>query len=92
MSSQANGNPPLIEFPTDFAIKAMGAKHPDFVSEILKTVQQHAPNTRAEHITTRPSSAGNYIGATVTVHVENQAQLDNIYRAITSHPMVKVVF
>ena len=83
---------PLIEFPTHFNLKIMGAQHPDFASEILKAIQQHAPNTREEHITLRSSSAGNFVGATVTVYAENQEHLDNIYRSVTSHPMVKVVF
>lgn len=82
----------LIEFPTHFNLKIMGAEHPDFASEILKTIQQHAPNTTEEHITLRPSSGGNFVSATVTVYAENQEHLDNIYRSVTSHPMVKVVF
>lgn len=84
--------PPLIEFPTDFSIKAMGAKHPDFVKEIVQAVREYAPDTREEDVVLRPSSAGNYVGATLKVYVENQEQLDNVYRALTSHPMVKVVF
>lgn len=83
---------PLIEFPCDFNIKAMGAQHPDFAAQMLAAVQPHAPATTAADITLRPSSSGNYQGATIKVHVANQEQLDNIYRALTSHPMVKVVF
>lgn len=83
---------PLIAFPTHFDLKIMGAAHPDFASEILKTIQQHAPDTTEEHVKIRPSSKGNYLGATVTVYAENQEHLDNIYRAVTSHPMVKVVY
>ncbi|MDU1347237.1 MAG: DUF493 family protein, partial [Eikenella corrodens] len=30
-------------------------------------------------------------GVTVTINAENKEQLDDIYRALTSHPMVKVV-
>ncbi|EIC13791.1 DUF493 family protein [Kingella kingae] len=82
----------LIEFPTDFKLKIMGAQHPDFVAEILKAIQRHAPNTTEEHVVLRPSSGGNFVGATVTVYAENQEHLDNIYRAVTSHHMVKVVF
>ncbi|UOP04506.1 HP0495 family protein [Conchiformibius kuhniae] len=85
-------NPPLIEFPCDFNIKAMGQTHPDFAAEMLQAVQPHAPDTRAEHIVLRPSAGGNYQSATITVHVANQNQLDDIYRALTSHPLVKVVF
>lgn len=82
----------LIEFPTHFQLKIMGAKHDDFVQEILKTICEHAPDTCENNITLRPSSKGNYLGATVTVYATSQAQLDNIYRSITAHPMVKVVF
>lgn len=84
--------PSLIEFPTHFDLKIMGAKHDDFVSEILKAIQQHAPDTTEQHVKVRPSSSGNYLGATVTVYAQDQEHLDNIYRAVTSHPMVKVVF
>ncbi|MBQ9601312.1 MAG: DUF493 family protein [Neisseriaceae bacterium] len=82
----------LIEFPTHFQLKIMGAQHPDFVSEILKAICEHAPDTREEHVKLRPSSNGNYVGATVTVYTTSQEHLDNIYRCVTSHPMVKVVF
>ncbi len=81
----------LIEFPSQFPIKIMGANHPDFAATILAVIQQHAADTAAEHMQIRPSSKGNYLGATVTVYVHNQDQLDDIYRALTSHPMVKVV-
>lgn len=82
----------LIDFPTDFSLKIMGAQHPDFVPEILKAIQPLAPNTTEANVVLRPSSNGNFIGATVTVRAESQEQLNNIYRAVTSHPMVKVVF
>lgn len=81
----------VIEFPQDFPIKVMGEHHPEFAATVLNVVQQHAPDTTEEHIKTRPSSKGNYLSATVTIRAENQEQLDNIYRALSSHPMVKVV-
>ena len=81
----------LIEFPCTFTVKVMGAVHPEFESAILETVRKHAPDTEPHHITTRPSSKGNYTGATVKVNVDNQEQLDNIYRDLTAHKLVKVV-
>ncbi|MCP1660792.1 HP0495 family protein [Neisseria perflava] len=81
----------LIEFPCTFPLKVMGAVHPEFESAILEAVRQHAPDTESHHITTRPSSKGNYVSATILVNVDNQEQLDNIYRALTSHELVKVV-
>lgn len=81
----------LIEFPCRFPLKIMGAKHPDFPAEVVRTVQEHSPDTDESHLQERESSGGNYTGLTLSVQVENQEQLDNIYRALTAHPMVKVV-
>ena len=39
----------------------------------------------------RPSKAGNYLGLTLTVYVTSREQLDEVYRTLTTHPMVKVV-
>lgn len=81
----------LIEFPADFPIKVMGAQHPEFAATVLNVVREHAPDTEAQHLRIRPSSGGNYLACTVTVRAESQAQLDNLYRALTAHSMVKVV-
>ena len=80
----------LIEFPCDFPIKVMGETHVDFTSEVIKTIQTLAPSFDASQIEMRGSTGGKYISLTCTVHVTNKPQLDNIYRALTSHPMVKV--
>lgn len=81
----------LIEFPCQFPLKIMGAQHPEFESTVLELIRQHAPDTQAGQISIRPSSKGNYLGATAKVNVSSQEQLDNIYRALTSHPMIKMV-
>ena len=36
-------------------------------------------------------SSNNYLGLTLTVTATSRAQLDALYQALTSHPMVKVV-
>ncbi len=82
----------LIEFPCRFPIKVMGLHHPEYEEIILAVVQVHAPTTKIEDINIRASSKGNYLGATVQVWAENQNQLDDIYRALTSHELVKVVY
>ncbi|OZB76513.1 MAG: hypothetical protein B7X36_03190, partial [Thiomonas sp. 14-64-326] len=33
----------------------------------------------------------NYLSCTCTIRATSRAQLDDLYRALTSHPMVKVV-
>jgi uncharacterized protein len=80
----------LIEFPCDFPIKVMGETHSNFTNEIIKTIQSQLPSFDASQIEMRGSSGGKYISLTCTVHVSSKPQLDDIYRALTSHPMVKV--
>lgn len=81
----------LIEFPCDFPIKVMGETHADFTDEVIKTIRQLLPDFDAANIEMRGSSGGKYISITCTVYVTSKPQLDDIYRALTSHPMVKVV-
>lgn len=81
--------PPLIEFPTDFPIKVMGETHDTFAQTIIEAIQTLAPTFSAADVEMRASSGGKYISLTCTVHVVSQDQLDNIYRLLSSHPLVK---
>ncbi|MGM3275197.1 YbeD family protein [Ralstonia sp. 24A2] len=81
----------LIEYPSDFPIKVMGAMQDDFAETIVKLVQQHDPEFHAGRLEMRPSSGGNYLGLTVIVRATSREQLDALYQALTSHPMVKIV-
>jgi uncharacterized protein len=81
----------LITFPCDFPIKVMGRTQADFSAEMIKTIQKHAPTFDASKIEMKGSSKGNYTSLTCLCHVESKLQLDNIYRALTSHPLVKYV-
>ncbi|HZV99577.1 MAG TPA: DUF493 family protein [Methylophilaceae bacterium] len=81
----------LIEFPCDFPIKVMGETRDDFADTIVAVVQEHLPEFNASRIEMRASSGGRYISLTCTVYVTSKPQLDNIYRSLSSHPMVRVV-
>jgi len=81
----------LIEFPCDFPIKVMGETHDDFSIEIIVTIQQFEPKFDASKVEIRGSSGGKYTSLTCTCYVESQLQLDNIYRALTGHPLTKFV-
>jgi putative lipoic acid-binding regulatory protein len=80
----------LITFPCDFPIKIMGEKHDDFAKTIIGILREHVTDFDATAIELRASSGGKYISMTCTVHVTSKPQLDDIYRALTAHPMVKV--
>jgi putative lipoic acid-binding regulatory protein len=80
----------LLEFPCDFPLKVMGAAVDGFAQTIATVVLQHAPDFDPATIEMRPSRAGNYLSLTCTIRATSQIQLDDLYRVLSSHPMVKV--
>ncbi len=81
----------LIEYPSRFPIKVMGANVEGFAEAIAELARTFDPEFDHETMERRPSRGGNYLGLTVTVTATSRQQLDDLYRALTSHPMVKVV-
>ncbi|MBN9410517.1 MAG: DUF493 family protein [Burkholderiales bacterium] len=81
----------LIEYPSQFPIKVMGAKADGFVHAITAVAHQFDPGFDASTIELRDSKGGNYLGITITVTATSREQLDELYRTLSSHPMVKVV-
>jgi putative lipoic acid-binding regulatory protein len=81
----------LIEYPSRFPIKVMGAQVEGFVEAIAHVARQFDPDFDAATIEQRPSKGGNYLGLTLTITATSRAQLDELYRTLSTHPMVKVV-
>lgn len=81
----------LIEYPSRFPIKVMGVKTDGFVQAVADIARQFDPTFDARTIELRDSRAGSYLGVTITVTATSREQLDDLYRALSSHPMVKVV-
>jgi uncharacterized protein len=81
----------LIEYPSQFPIKVMGSNVDGFAQAVVKIAQQFDPGFDAATVETRPSKAGNYLGVTVTITATSREQLDELYRTLSTHPMVKVV-
>jgi uncharacterized protein len=81
----------LIEYPSAFPIKVMGAHVEGFAEAIVSIAQQFDPAFDASTIESRPSKAGKYLGLTITVTATSRDQLDELYRTLSTHPMVKMV-
>jgi putative lipoic acid-binding regulatory protein len=79
----------LIDYPSPFPIKVMGPNVPEFKPAIIALARRFDPTFDASAVHVRPSSAGNYLGLTITVMATSREQLDDIYRALSSHPMVR---
>ncbi len=81
----------LIEYPCHFPIKVMGAQVEGYEAAMVHIARSFDPSFDPGTIERRPSKAGNYLGLTLSVYVTNREQLDELYRTLTTHPMVKVV-
>lgn len=81
----------LIEYPSLFPIKVMGAQHPDFEQAVVDIALRFDPGYDRGTLEQRPSRGGNYLGLTLHITATSREQLDELYRALSSHPLVKVV-
>jgi putative lipoic acid-binding regulatory protein len=81
----------LIEYPCDFPIKVMGSHVEGFAAAVIAVCRHFDPALDESKVELRPSKGGNYLGVTVTVRATSREQLDELYRTLSTHPMVKVV-
>ncbi len=81
----------LIEYPSQFPIKVMGEKVDGLVGALTHIAHQFDPTFDASTVELRESSGGKYLGVTLTITATSREQLDEIYRTLSTHPMVKVV-
>ena len=81
----------LIEYPSWFPIKVMGSNIDGFVHAVMEIVRRFDPGFDAATVELRPSSGAKYLGVTVTITATSRDQLDELYRTLSTHPMVKVV-
>ena len=80
-----------MEFPCDFAIKAMGPSSDDFDAIVVAIIRQYVDGIKEGAVTSKQSSGGKFTSVTVDFYVESREQLDNIYKALTEHEQVKYI-
>jgi uncharacterized protein len=81
----------LIVYPSQFPIKVMGNKVEGLVHSITQIAKAFDPMFDASTIELRESKGGKYLGVTITITATSREQLDELYRTLSTHPMVKVV-
>ncbi len=81
----------LIDYPSQFPIKVMGLNADGFVHAITRIAAQFDPAFDAATVELRPSKGDKYLGVTITIMATSRAQLDELYRTLSTHPMVKLV-
>ena len=81
----------LIEYPSRFPIKVMGLNVDGYVNAITQIAERFDPTFDASTVDVRASSGNKYLGVTITITATSREQLDELYRTLSTHPMVKVV-
>jgi putative lipoic acid-binding regulatory protein len=81
----------LIQYPSAFPIKVMGGPCRRLHRGHRRGGAPVRPGFRRRDGEKRPSKGGNYLGLTITVTATSREQLDELYRTLSTHPMVKVV-
>lgn len=80
-----------LTFPTVFPIKVMGRTQDGFAQAVADVVRKHAPDFDPASLEMRASKEGNWLSVTATVNATSREQLDDLYRELVGHPMVKMV-
>jgi putative lipoic acid-binding regulatory protein len=80
-----------IRYPCAFPLKVMGANVEGFAEAVVGIVQRFDESFDARTVERRPSRGNNYLGLTLTITATSREQLDELYRTLSTHPMVKVV-
>ena len=83
--------PSLIQYPSSFPVKVMGLNVDGFVHAITLIAEKFDPAFDATTVELRPSKGDKYLGVTITVTATSREQLDELYRTLSTHPMVKMV-
>ena len=80
----------LIDFPSEFPIKIMGPATDAFVAEIKQAVTGVLGELPDAAWSRRESGKGNFVSLQVTFTATSRKQIDDVYRAVTAHPDVKM--
>lgn len=69
----------------------MGKNVEGFVQTLTVLAKNFDPQFDSTTIELRPSSNDHYLGVTLNINATSREQLDELYRTLSTHPMVKVV-
>ena len=74
----------LLQFPCEFIIKVMGKNNLQFEGAVLAIFHQFVPDLSEGAITLRESKENNFLAMTITFTAISQAQIDQIYTALSA--------
>jgi putative lipoic acid-binding regulatory protein len=84
-------NGSAFEFPCDIPVKIFGRNEASFKQAVVAIVRRYFPDFSEDDLRERLSRKDRFVSITVTVWVEERAQIDALYTALTGHEAILMV-
>ncbi|MGD8810569.1 MAG: DUF493 domain-containing protein [Gammaproteobacteria bacterium] len=81
----------LLQFPCDIPIKVFGKNDDHFPNAAYEIVKSHVSTLERSHISTQASRQGRFVSLTINIRAESRAQVDAVYRDLSSSSSVLMV-
>lgn len=91
MTNDTNQSQSLLQFPCEFVIKIFGHTHDEFELQALTIIRHHVEDLAENAIKSRVSKDGKYLALSITLPIDSREQLDAIYQALSSNPLILMV-
>ncbi len=80
----------LMEFPSPYTIKVLGAADPDFADVVFKAIKHHAGDS-TQQPDVRSSKKANFLSVNVTFTATGVKQLEDIHQSLNDTGRVKYI-
>lgn len=80
-----------LQFPCDFPISVMGLNVPEFEEKIYEILKKHVPEVEKKNLRTAYSANKKYCSLKTHFTAQSREQMDELYRELTAHKLVKWV-
>ena len=80
-----------LKFPCDFPISIMGMNVPEYKETIFAILKKHVPEVKMSDLKTAYSANKKYCSLKTRFTAQSREQMDELYKELTAHELVKWV-
>lgn len=80
-----------IQFPCEFPISVMGKNTADYKTIVFDILKKHVPELEDSALTYAYSAGNKYCSVRTKFTAQSRSQLDELYKELTAHELVKWV-
>ena len=80
-----------LKFPCEFPISVMGMNVPEYKEQIFAILKKHVPEVEESSLNTAYSANKKYCSLKTHFTAQSREQMDELYKELTAHELVKWV-